>query len=103
MIQRKAVEWFGIRNQLHQLQEECGEVVAAVNHLLRGRITHENLMAELVDLDIMLDQMKLWIDNESAWDRAKKQKLIRLQDRIILEQEKDLMKQTERTYETDNR
>lgn len=80
-IQRKALEHYGVRNQLRQLQEECGEVITTVNHVLRARVEPEKLLHELVDVDIMLEQFKTWFD-QNEWEQHKKIKLIRLQDRM---------------------
>ena len=60
-LSRLAVEKFGNTNQLRQTQEECGELVAAINHYLRDN--HEDTKLELInevaDVTIMLEQLKM--------------------------------------------
>ena len=77
------MEVFGEPKQLDQLQEECGELVAAVNHYRRGRITKEELAEEVADVLIMCEQVKRIVGPEhvTRWKRAK---LRRMRDRIAI-------------------
>lgn len=55
---------YGIENQLDQLQEECGELIAAVNHSRRqGRLSDE-FWEEIADVRIMLKQFETLIDQK---------------------------------------
>lgn len=67
--------------QLRQLQEECGELIVAVNHLNRGRIEPERLIGEMIDVEIMLDQFRSWFGDD-AWNKHKNAKLVRIQDKL---------------------
>ena len=75
----KALKVFGVNKQLDMLQEECGELIVAVNHFRRGRIDDgcNSLINEIVDVDIMLEQMKRLID-KSVYESIKREKLERL-------------------------
>lgn len=55
-IARLALEKYGHTAQLRQLQEECAELIAAVNHYFR-RGTRGDLIEELADVTIMLMQL----------------------------------------------
>ena len=44
----------GQERQLDQLTEECAELIVAVNHFRRGRITAEQMQDEMADVLLML-------------------------------------------------
>lgn len=58
-ILKKVVEINGKEHQFRQLQEECGELIVAVNHYLRNpsEKNRKNLLEELGDVDILLKQL----------------------------------------------
>lgn len=54
---------FGLEAQLNQLTEECGELIAAVNHYRRNRAgCRVELVEEIVDVTIMLEQIVIALD-----------------------------------------
>lgn len=77
----KAVKVYGVENQLSMLQEECCECSVAINHLRRQRITLHGLINEMVDVEIMIDQMKLIYPSE-VWNKIKHEKLERLKNNL---------------------
>lgn len=71
----------GLECQLRKLQEECGELIAEINHFLEDRPNAKAKMyVELADVDIVLSQIKLALDKK-PFVRAKKAKLRRLRKR----------------------
>ncbi len=64
---------------MRQTIEECGELICALSHHLRGRIS--NVTEELADVEIMCQQLRLLIGDDAV-DRAKAQKLDRLRERL---------------------
>lgn len=62
-----ALKCFGTEAQLRQLQEECAEVIAAINRHLRFSKPEYfiDLVEEIVDVQIVLDQIKLTIPPDS--------------------------------------
>ena len=56
---KKAIAKYGHPEQLNMVQEECGELIAAINHYRRGRIELSALLKEIVDVQIMVEQMVL--------------------------------------------
>ena len=76
-----AIAAYGATCQVDQLCEECAELIVAVNHMRRGRITPADLIEELADVEIMLDQMKL-IFPEGEWAAHREAKLERLKNRL---------------------
>lgn len=72
----------GIWEQLFQLQEECGEVVRAVNRLRRKKPrAYAELCTEIADLKIMLLQMEILLDNDIVTKKMD-EKFSRIKERI---------------------
>ena len=63
-LYKKCVEKWGLPKQLNQLTEECGELIVAVNHIRRGRITLDEFIEELADVQIMIEQLKYQYGDE---------------------------------------
>jgi NTP pyrophosphatase (non-canonical NTP hydrolase) len=73
--------WAPPRSGLPKLQEECGEVIAAVNQYSYGRLTAEGLAEELADNLLMLVQAAQ-IVGEAVLRNAVMAKLARLTQRL---------------------
>jgi len=73
----KAVIKWGVASQEGMFIEEIGEVLTAWNKKDRNHngCTHNDFLEELVDLDIMLEQMRLIHDTNDDWDEIKRIKL----------------------------
>lgn len=56
-ICRSAVDWFGRDNQISQATEEMGELIAALNHIKRGKCTKDDVCSEIADVLIMCNQL----------------------------------------------
>lgn len=82
-IYNKTINVYGKEAQMYKLTEECGEYITALNQFKDGRITISDLIEELVDIDVLIDQMKIiFEDRISEWYHIKERKLKRLRDRI---------------------
>jgi NTP pyrophosphatase (non-canonical NTP hydrolase) len=81
-IYKDAVEEWGTTAQLDQTIEECAELITAINKWKRRRITPEELMDEVVDVGIMIEQMRIILNDEVAWKRIKEFKLDRVRKRL---------------------
>lgn len=69
-VARRAVRRWGADKQLRQVQEECGELVAAVNRASRGREgSATNLAEEIADVTIMIEQARIIVGEHDvdAW------------------------------------
>lgn len=74
-IEQNAVKVFGVRPQLMMLQEECGELVAAIGHMLRERPkAEENVVEEMVDVEILINQLKINVAGERMYKKWKNKK-----------------------------
>jgi NTP pyrophosphatase (non-canonical NTP hydrolase) len=58
-ICRRIISTHGAESQQRQCQEECGELIAAINHHRRGKISVDMLAKEVADVMIMAEQMRL--------------------------------------------
>jgi NTP pyrophosphatase (non-canonical NTP hydrolase) len=79
-LQMARTAW-GDASQMRMAQEECGELVAAINRFDRGRITNEQLAEEIADVIITVMTAKL-IVGPSLIDSAIESKIYRLRDLI---------------------
>lgn len=59
-----AVEAWGRDEQMRQAQEECAELVSALNQHRRGRISADDLADEVADVAIMLAQLAILLGEE---------------------------------------
>lgn len=86
-VLRDALRVFGYENQVRQLQEEAGEVVAAANQAMRGRPEAQAaFVEELADVSILIDQMKLV--HGASFEEWRERKLRRLRDMTMMEEER---------------
>lgn len=73
----KALTKWGLVKQFYILIEECSEVQKAVTKILRSEkldIKNVNeLFVEIVDLEIMLDKMKIYFDTDKDIKKLMKQ------------------------------
>ena len=88
-ILRKVIQHYGYINQHQVAMEECGELVQAISKFLRATTATDMLKArkgvveELVDVQIMLDQLKIMHDiSDKELNDEYKFKLVRLNGRL---------------------
>lgn len=73
----------GKEAQMYKLTEECGEFITALNQFKDGRISISELLEEVVDIDVLIDQMKIiFEDRIDEWYKIKERKLKRLKGMI---------------------
>lgn len=78
----EAVRRWGVTSQLNQTQEEMGEAIAAINRFRRGRTADSELLAELGDVQLMLDQMHVVFGDE-ALDAARRASADKLREHLL--------------------
>ena len=83
---KDALDKYGHEPQLRQLQEECGELIVAINHYLCGRACAvDELVEEVADVHIMIQQIEYWLAEQGYHDRFAQmweRKLDRLERRL---------------------
>jgi len=79
-LYNNAIELWGIPAQEGMFIEEIGEVLTGINKKSRVKngIDHREFVAELVDLEIMLEQMKKIHSDEISWKLIKERKISKL-------------------------
>jgi NTP pyrophosphatase (non-canonical NTP hydrolase) len=80
-LYESAIEAWGQDAQLRLLQEECGELVASISRLNRGRCDSQRVAEEIADVIIMCEQARL-IVGPLAVDAHLADKLHRLGKRL---------------------
>ena len=80
-IIKQAITQYGVPRQMEQIIEECGELIVVIRHAMRGRKGVPDLIEELVDVEIMIEQMKLAYGG-TIWSATRERKLERLKKRL---------------------
>lgn len=89
-ILNEAIETYGVEDQLRMAFEEMAELTQAICKNLRGKDNLNNVVEEIADVEIMLAQIKMIFEIEQ-WevDIQKKAKLIRLAERLCINEVKE--------------
>lgn len=80
-IYEQAVAEWGIEAQIDMLKEECAEVILSICHMRRGRCGTRAMIEEMVDVEIMLEQMRTVFPLD-VWAEIKEKKLLRLAETL---------------------
>lgn len=95
MKNQQSAEHYGLSCQLNQLQEECGELIQAVNKFRRSQgIGQETplsvkqsfhlLVEEMVDVSIMIEQIEYLLGvTVEEHNQIYKQKIERIKERML--------------------
>jgi len=86
-LYQRAIATWGEQTQMRQLQEECGEAIAATNRYLRGTGSVDSLAEEIADVEIMCEQARLIVGGHRV-EHFRKLKLARLEDRLRAAEER---------------
>lgn len=81
IICRKAVDTFGIESQKAMAVEECAELINALMKEIRGRVTDDDIITEIADVQIMCEQLMQYYGRDMVV-RERYRKLRRLEVRI---------------------
>ena len=73
------IEKEGVEPQIRQAQEECAELITALNHFCRGREESiDEVTEEMADVEILLLQLRKILENDEeivSWKNIKLSKL----------------------------
>ena len=78
------IKTFGGQFNINQCQEECAELIMALNHFRRGRCSKKDVLAEIADVRIMTEFMLEMFDGDNGYKTYKeieRKKIIRLMTR----------------------
>lgn len=82
-VSKLAFETFGMDNQLRQLQEECAELIVAINHYFRDRDPDlEETTEEIADVLIVINQIIIGIEIQNAIAHQTNTKIQRLEKKL---------------------
>ena len=77
----RAEDYWSDDEHFEQMIEECAELILAIQHHRRSRVTHYEVIEEMVDVEIMLDRFKVWYLKTYGlrWDDMKMAKLLKME------------------------
>ena len=74
---------FGVENQVSMIVEECSELILAISHHKRGRVSSEGIIEEIVDVTIMLEQARMIYDpNDDRFGEIYMRKINRIENML---------------------
>jgi len=77
----RALEAWGTEAQVRMVQEECAELITAINKWSRHSGGEKNVIEEAADVEIMIGQLRVIVGDDRI-DAAKRKKLSRLSLRL---------------------
>lgn len=80
-LYQQALDTWGEGSQYGMAQEECGELISAINRHFRGDADSDDVAAEVADVEIMCEQLRILIGDQRV-EQHKTEKLDRLEDRL---------------------
>lgn len=81
LLYEQAIKKWGVSSQVNMAYEEMGELISALNKFSRGRISTDELITEIADVQIMVEQLSVMF-GISAVSSEKEMKLRRLNYRL---------------------
>lgn len=81
-IYQKALQKWGSELQIIMMIEEMSELTKEMTKWFRGKYDVNHIIEEIVDVEIMLNQMKLLVKEYPAYERIRKEKLARLEEML---------------------
>lgn len=85
-LYKMALNTYGIEHQIFMVFEEMSELQKELCKFLRGKeptAQRLRIAEEIADVEIMLDQMKIYFKNHEAVEKNKKYKLKRLKQNLL--------------------
>ena len=76
------VHELGTGIELMELVSESAKLIQAINEFIKGEKTIVDLIAEMVDLDIMIERITTHYQKEALFESMKHQQLLILQNRV---------------------
>lgn len=77
-LYRATLDKWGEAAQLDQTVEECAELIAALKHYRRGKISKDQVIDELADVSLMIGQLR-WMFGDADVDQAIETKIAKLE------------------------
>lgn len=87
-IYQATIARWGVDAQYDQAIEECAELIAALKHFKRGKISKQAVIDELADATMMLGQLR-WMFGNDQVEAAISNKLAKLNQLLAEADEKE--------------
>lgn len=84
-IYREAMRQYGMESQIVVAIEEMSELQKELCKRLRGDFDEGNIIEEIADVEIMLEQLILYLHCRCSVDHEKQMKIARLAERLGME------------------
>lgn len=80
---KKLIKVYGYKNQLNICSEECSELAKECSKWIRGKGNRQSILEEMVDVSIMIEQLKLIFKiTESEFEEKVSEKINRTKERL---------------------
>ena len=83
LVGEKCIEQWGLKEQIRQTIEECGELIVALSKYKRkvNASTEDDIREELADVELMINQLKQ-VFNPWKINQIRRKKVNRLYERL---------------------
>ncbi len=81
-LYKQAWQKFGASCQCVVAMEECSELIKELSKAIRGKANGVHMAEEIADVEIMLEQIKLYFSIGALVEGIKEEKLARLEKRL---------------------
>jgi len=81
-LARKAQAKWGHEAQMNMVIEECAELIDTIQKYRRGRVDLKEVLEKGVDVEIMIEQLRVFVEEPVLWNHIRATKLARLQRRL---------------------
>lgn len=81
-LYEEAISKYGHKAQFNSFTEELLELLLNLHHFKKGKVSVNDVLEEMVDVTIMIEQMRLLFDEENQWDLLETSKLEKLKNHL---------------------
>jgi len=85
---RAGIDRFGSESQWRHIQEECAELIVAINHLVRKKASLDDVADEIADVILCMGTARL-LAGQHGVDRRVLTKLARYEERLGLVEQRE--------------
>jgi hypothetical protein len=82
-LMKRALSQWGSEAQVNMAFEEMAELAFALCKYRRGKVKYPVIVEEIVDVSLMIEQLRLIYDLDNQFEKIRKQKLLRLANILI--------------------
>lgn len=83
-IYKHLINKYGEEFQCNKTIEECGELIVALSHKLQNRLSDDDVLKEVADVQICLEALKIVLNNNKKYNQIFNDKITRIKQREVL-------------------